>query len=173
MSTEEEQKAEGRKYPQITQITLIERRIGNTNSRKGALCLTLKALANLSPGSALKPWVKKGHIYFVATLKELRRDCDSADGDATLSGLRLQKDSDAFFPGLHKAQPWAEISQRFQRYCCAPRAECWIFHFPFAIASAHRLESGFVRRARRGTSALSKRRVENFLDLANAFSVRG
>jgi len=126
MSTEEEQKAEGRKYPQITQITLIERRIGNTNSRKGALCLTLKALANLSPGRgpragsprgvgafALKPWVKKGHIYFVATLKELRRDCDSADGDATLSGLRLQKDSDAFFPGLPERNPGLKLANAF------------------------------------------------------------
>jgi hypothetical protein len=35
---------------------------------------------------------------------------------------------------------------------------------PFAIASAHRLESGLVRLMGRGTSALSKRRVENFLD---------
>ena len=32
-----------------------------------------------------------------------------------LSGLRLQKHSDAFFPGFAKAQPWAEISERFQR----------------------------------------------------------
>jgi hypothetical protein len=76
---------------------------------------TLKAFANSSPGFALKPWVKRGHIYFVATLKELRRHCDSADGDATLSGLRLQKHSDAFFPRVAKAQPWAEISERFQR----------------------------------------------------------
>src|SRR6267378_3970844 len=35
--------------------------------------ITLKALANSSPGFALKPWVKEGHVYFVATLKELRR----------------------------------------------------------------------------------------------------
>ena len=40
-----------------------------------------------------------------------------------------------------------------------------ILHFkPFAIASALRLESGLVRLVGRGTSALSKRRVENFLD---------
>jgi hypothetical protein len=37
------------------------------------------------------------------------------------------------------------------------------FSFPFAIASARRLESGLVRLARRDTSALSKRRVESFL----------
>jgi hypothetical protein len=54
----------------------------------------------------LKPWVKKrGHIYFVATLKEFRRECDSADGDAMLSGLLLQKPSDAFSPGLPKRNP--------------------------------------------------------------------
>jgi len=48
--------------------------------------ITLKAFANFSPGRgprpgsprgvgafALKPWVKKGRFYFVATLKELRR----------------------------------------------------------------------------------------------------
>jgi hypothetical protein len=40
-----------------------------------------------------------------------------------------------------------------------------ILHFkPFAVASAHRLESGLVRLVGRATSALSKRRVENFLD---------
>ena len=44
-----------------------------------------------------------------------------------------------------------------------------IFHISFqivsfTIASAHRLESGLVRLARRGTSALSKRRVESLLD---------
>jgi hypothetical protein len=49
----------------------------------------------------LKPWVKSAHLSGrnsegVAT--GLRLD----DGDATLSGLRLQKHSDAFFPGLPK-----------------------------------------------------------------------
>jgi hypothetical protein len=39
-----------------------------------------------------------------------------------------------------------------------------IYHFSFVIASACRLESGLVRLARRGTSALSKRRVGSFLD---------
>ena len=88
--------------------------------------ITLKALANFSPGRgpragsprgvgafALKPWVKKGHIYFVATLKELRRDCDSANGDATPSGLRLEKDSDAFFPGLPKRNPGLKLANAF------------------------------------------------------------
>ena len=41
-----------------------------------------------------------------------------------------------------------------------------IFHFRFFICHrlSPRLESGLVRLVRRGTSALSKRRVENFLD---------
>jgi hypothetical protein len=40
----------------------------------------------------------------------------------------------------------------------------FISSFSFAIARGHRLESGLVRLPRRGTSALSKRGVENFLD---------
>jgi hypothetical protein len=35
--------------------------------------LTLKALANFSPGFALKPWVQEWSFVLVATLKELRR----------------------------------------------------------------------------------------------------
>ena len=37
-----------------------------------------------------------------------------AERDATLSGLHLQKYSDVF-PRVANAQPWAEISERFQR----------------------------------------------------------
>jgi hypothetical protein len=55
----------------------------------GLSSFTLKALANFSPGFALKPWEDRVHIYFVATLKEWRRDCHVADADAPLSGLRL------------------------------------------------------------------------------------
>jgi hypothetical protein len=36
---------------------------------------TLKALANFSPGFALKPWVENGLDRFFATLKELRGFC--------------------------------------------------------------------------------------------------
>jgi len=36
------------------------------------------------------------------------------------SGLRLQKDEDALSPGF-QSKPWAEISERFQRYCCAQK----------------------------------------------------
>jgi len=35
------------------------------------------------------------------------------DGDATLSGLRLQKDSDAFFPGLPKRNPGLKLANAF------------------------------------------------------------
>ena len=37
--------------------------------------LTLKALANSSPGFALKPWVQNAARDFIATLKELRLLC--------------------------------------------------------------------------------------------------
>ena len=35
------------------------------------------------------------------------------DRDATLSGLRLQKDSDAFFPGLPKRNPGLKLANAF------------------------------------------------------------
>src|SRR6185436_19744913 len=50
--------------------------------------ITLKALANSSPGFALKPWVKRPAVDLFATLKKLRRVSVSATFDATLSGLR-------------------------------------------------------------------------------------
>jgi hypothetical protein len=40
--------------------------------------------------------------------------CESADGDATPSGLRLCEMM-ALSPGLPE-QPWAEVCERFQRY---------------------------------------------------------
>ena len=81
--------------------------------------LTLKALANVSPGpgspggqparggsvALWQPWVQK----------RLQKDsCESADGDATPSGLRLCEMM-ALSPGLPE-QPWAEVCERFQRY---------------------------------------------------------
>jgi len=66
-----------------------------------SLKLTLKALANSSPGFALKPWDKM-RLCSVATLKELRGVCVSPDGDATLTGLRLQF-NEAHYPGLPSA----------------------------------------------------------------------
>ena len=73
--------------------------------------LTLKALANSSPGFALKPRVKI-HVSFVATLKELRRVFVYLD--ATLSGF-VSSVMRHVFRRVAKAQPWAGISERFQR----------------------------------------------------------
>ncbi len=82
-------------------------------------------------------------------------------------------------PGLKSTHPgWAGVAQTFLsvRVGRAPLhvktkdfsfiiSSILILHLkPFAIAPAHRLESGLVRLVGRGTSALSKRRVENFLD---------
>ena len=61
--------------------------------------ITLKALANFSPGFALKSWVKEA-------AHEIR---DSADGTQPFQGSMR-------FPRVAKAQPWAEISERLQRY---------------------------------------------------------
>jgi hypothetical protein len=76
--------------------------------------LTLKALANVSPGFALKPWVqtKPGRLF--ATLKGLRgfavnkRLRNSFRVGPSRNGIR--------FPRVAKAQPWAGIGERFQRY---------------------------------------------------------
>src|SRR6266850_2499335 len=76
--------------------------------------ITLKAFANSSPGFALKPWVQKTRKRFLATLKELR----------LLSGRESRRNSfrvassknECIFPRVAKAQPWAGISERFQRY---------------------------------------------------------
>ena len=73
--------------------------------------LTLKALANFSPGFALKPWVKNG--------PEILRN---SEGVATVR-LRIPTqllqscvfENQACSPGF-QSKPWAEISQRFQRY---------------------------------------------------------
>jgi hypothetical protein len=77
------------------------------------MALTLKALANFSPGFALKPWVHDLPRKFFATLKELRQALDLR-GDATLSGLRLTN-TVLLLPRVARAQPWADISERFQR----------------------------------------------------------
>ena len=77
--------------------------------------ITLKAFANLSPGFALKPWVKKRRMYPDATLKELRRGLrfSGRRPNPDLSGLRLQKYSDAFFPGLPKRNPGLKLANAF------------------------------------------------------------
>ena len=73
--------------------------------------ITLKALANSSPGFALKPWVKESEEILrnsegVATVLLGRRD-------ATPSELRVRK-LERILPGFQN-KPWAGISQRFQR----------------------------------------------------------
>lgn len=76
--------------------------------------VTLKALANVSPGFALKPWVQKCSGRLFATLKGLRgfavnkRRRNSFRVASSRNGMR--------FPRVATAQPWAGISQRFQRY---------------------------------------------------------
>jgi len=75
--------------------------------------VTLKALANISPGFALKPWVQKCPRRFFATLKGLRfgvnkRRRNSFRVAPSRNQMRL--------PRVAKAQPWAGIGERFQRY---------------------------------------------------------
>ena len=76
--------------------------------------VTLKALANVSPGFALKPWVQKCPGRLFATLKGLRgfavnkRRRNSFRVAPSRNGMR--------FPRVAKAQPWAGIGERFQRY---------------------------------------------------------
>jgi hypothetical protein len=76
--------------------------------------VTLKALANVSPGFALKPWVQKCPRRLFATLKGLRgfavnkRRRNSFKVAPSRNELRV--------PWVAKAQPWAGIGQRFQRY---------------------------------------------------------
>ena len=80
------------------------------------LRFTLKAFANLSPGFALKPWVKKAHLF--------RRNSEGVATGLRFGGRRRNPDfvgvasSKTFgcvFPRVAKAQPRAEISERFQR----------------------------------------------------------
>jgi hypothetical protein len=72
------------------------------------LDLTLKALANSSPGFALKPWGKM-HAGFVATLKELRRVFGYP---ATLSGF-MSFVMRPVFPGLPKRNPGLKLANAF------------------------------------------------------------
>jgi len=71
-----------------------------SRTKRASKYLTLKALANLSPGFALKPWK-------TATFE--RRH--NPEGVASL--LANQKKS--YFPPGFQSKPWAQISERFQR----------------------------------------------------------
>ena len=86
---------------------------GPTDCPPARIRITLKALANFSPGFVLKPWVQKCKKKLFATLKGLRGFAVNNAG-ATPSGLRLLE-LGTIFPGF-QSKPRAEISQRFQRY---------------------------------------------------------
>ena len=73
--------------------------------------LTLKALANFSPGFALKPWDKM-HVCFVATLKELQRS--SAIATQPFQGLTSSLKG-APLPRVAKPNAGLELANGFQR----------------------------------------------------------
>jgi hypothetical protein len=76
--------------------------------------VTLKALANISPGFALKPWVQKYPGRLFATLTGLR---GSAVNKRRRNSFRVAPSRNGMrFPRVAKAQPWAGIGERFQRY---------------------------------------------------------
>jgi hypothetical protein len=75
--------------------------------------LTLKALANSSPGFALKPWVQNAAIDFIATLKELRLLCGLRTATQPFQGCVFKK-LGMRSPGF-QSKPWAGICERFQR----------------------------------------------------------
>jgi len=76
--------------------------------------VTLKALANVSPGFALKPWVQKCPRRLFATLKGLR---GFAVNKRRRNSFRVALSrNEVRFPRVAKAQPWAGIGERFQRY---------------------------------------------------------
>ena len=73
--------------------------------------ITLKALANFSPGFALKPWVENALREIVRNPEGVARSINAAQ---LLQSCAFEK-SDPF-PRVAKAQPWAGIGERFQRY---------------------------------------------------------
>jgi hypothetical protein len=75
--------------------------------------ITLKVLANVSPGLRFGNPGKGISFLVDATLKELRRIYEPQNR-ATPSGLRTIS-SNVLSPGF-QSKPWADIGQRFQRY---------------------------------------------------------
>jgi hypothetical protein len=89
--------------------------------------VTLKALANVSPSRgprasssrglgafALKPWVLKCQRRLFATLKGLR---GFVVNKRRRNSFRVAPSRNEMrFPRVGKAQPWAGIGERFQRY---------------------------------------------------------
>src|SRR5258705_9113346 len=74
--------------------------------------VTLKALANSSPGFALKPWVQKCPGSLLATLKELRGFAVNKRPAQLLQSCAFKK-WDPFFPGLPKRNPGLELANAF------------------------------------------------------------
>src|SRR5947209_4283942 len=67
-------------------------------------------------GWTLNACMPRQSLFSRQTLKELRRDYSLADGDATPTSRGcIFKNIRMRFPRVAKAQPWAEISERFQR----------------------------------------------------------
>jgi len=77
--------------------------------------VTLKALANVSPRFALKPWVQKCLRRLFATLKGLRGFLCVTNAGRNSFRVAPSK-NEMRFPRVTKAQPWAGIGERFQRY---------------------------------------------------------
>jgi hypothetical protein len=85
--------------------------IRDTN-RKTLIAFTLKAFANFSPGLSSGNPGNQGRLVENATLKELRRPLLAK----VRNPFRVAKTFPVpSRPRVAKAQPWAEISERFQR----------------------------------------------------------
>ena len=73
--------------------------------------VTLKALANVSPGFALKPWVQESQSRLVATLKGLRGFAVNKRGAQLLQSCAFYMNG--VFPGLPKRNPGLELANAF------------------------------------------------------------
>jgi hypothetical protein len=80
-------------------------------NRSEASTKTLKALANFSPGFALKPWVTNASNGLVATLKELR----PKDVNTPRNSFRVAKSlfANIPYPGLPKRNPGLKLANAF------------------------------------------------------------
>jgi hypothetical protein len=73
-----------------------------------------ESVGKLQPRVCFETLGQKWGNRFFATLKELRRVLRLRNRDATPSELRLREMNAC--PRVAKAQPWAGISERFQRW---------------------------------------------------------
>ncbi|HET6647390.1 MAG TPA: hypothetical protein VFH01_08690, partial [Pyrinomonadaceae bacterium] len=74
--------------------------------------LTLKALANLSPGLALKPWVHESPKEILRNSEGVARGFFMIAVDATPFGLRLTNVC-YYFPGLPERNPGLKLANAF------------------------------------------------------------